>query len=433
MLVFLVCPACRHAGQTAEPASSVGRGRGQPLTLDFSQPSLKTPTLSQQGPAPKPSFSLKFVHEQVLEPGLSFKNIPVGGLSALAWDSQNKMFLALSDDKGNKGFPPRFYQFRLSQKKDRYHLDLINHVILRDKKGQHFVPIDPEGMAILYDSDRSSPGPAGQQNPFSARILISSEGAQLPTLKAPPQVFVFNTKGQWQSSFPVWDMYWRPRQTGKWGVKENKAFEALSLDPEQANMYWATESSLHQDDSSERTAVQNRQFIRITRQSIKNKALRLKGVNKHQQYAYPMDLFMEKGNMQGTNGLTDFVALGNKKLITLERAYLKKKGLSGDRKMDANLARLFLTDCSQASNVFLKKSLNKGDFVACQKTMMADLSSLSSLSSLSKVKVDNMEGLALGPEISKGTYLLVLVSDNNFSSRQKTQFLFFHYSLKDRE
>ena len=417
--------ACHHAHKVTEPAKVAEPAPGDSLSASRSNGRPKKSGLYQEGQAPDPSFSLQFVHEQVLEPGLRFNNMPVGGLSALTYDSKNKMFLALSDDKGNKGFPPRFYQFRLSKKKDRYHLNLINHVILKDKNGQPFLPIDPEGMALL------------NQTGSEETILISSEGAQLPILKAPPQVFVFNTKGQWWSSFPVWDMYWRPRQIGKWGVKENKAFEALSLDPKQVYMYLATESSLHQDDiSHHRTGFQNRQFIRITRWAIQNKGLRLKkmGPHKHpkskkhsikyQQYAYVMDLFIEKDDMKGANGLTDFVSLGNKKLITVERAYLKKRGLLKDKKMDANWARLFLTDCSQASDVFRKKSLSKGDFVTCSKTLIGDLSSLA------KTKIDNIEGIAFGPKVSNETHLLVLVSDNNFNSKQKNQFLFFHYSNK---
>ena len=383
-------------------------------------PSQSSPVYFKEGPSPTPSFSLKFVHEQILKQGLSFQKIPVGGLSALTYDSQNRVFLALSDDKGNKGFPPRFYKLRLLNKNLKPHLKLIDQVVLRDSKGNPFIPIDPEGMVILYDHKLKKTHKTGH-------LFISSEGAQMPSLKAPPQIFKFNTKGDWLSSMPVWDVYWRPDQIGQWGVKENKGFEALSVDPLQKHIYFATEQALHQD-VFQGDVFQNRQYIRITKWDLKNKAKAIK----YKQYLYPMNIFMEKDNMKGLNGLTDFISLGDQKLIVVERAYLKKKKGSNQRKMDANWVRLFLADCSQASNVAKYKNLNQlarfnkvlsKKILTCGKTLISDLSTLS------HIKVDNIEGIALGPQISKGKYWLVLVSDNNFSLKQKNQFLFFHFQL----
>ena len=108
-------------------------------------------------------------------------------------------------------------------------------------------------------------------------------------------------------------------------------------------------------------------------------------------------------------------------MLTVERAYLKDESISGDRKTDANLVRLFLTDCSAADDVSKYQELKKGRFVTCGKRLLADLSAIIGDG------VDNIEGITIGPAVSKKGYLLVLVSDNNFSHTQKTQFLFFHY------
>jgi hypothetical protein len=40
-------------------------------------------------------------------------------------------------------------------------------------------------------------------------------------------------------------------------------------------------------------------------------------------------------------------------------------------------------------------------------------------------KVDNIEGITLGPKLPDGRQSVVLVSDNNFSPSQVTQFLLF--------
>ena len=248
----------------------------------------------KEGTPPIPSFSLKFINEQVLPKNQPFQNMPVGGLSALTYDSKNKLFLALSDDKGNKGFPPRFYKFKLSIKNSRYFLKLVDQVILRDSKNQPFTPIDPEGMALLYNSDfnvADNKAPKKNQSskkPQSIRkalfndplLLISSEGAQMPSLLAPPQIFSFNLKGQWSASLPILDSYWRASQVGKWGVKENKAFEALSIDPKQKYVYFATEASLHQDDITPsfayKTKPKNQQYIVLTSGTLNKRVYFLK-------------------------------------------------------------------------------------------------------------------------------------------------------------
>jgi 3-phytase/alkaline phosphatase D len=45
------------------------------------------------------------------------------------------------------------------------------------------------------------------------------------------------------------------------------------------------------------------------------------------------------------------------------------------------------------------------------------------------VRLDNVEGMTLGPTLPDGRQSLVLVSDNNFSTRQETQFLAFALNL----
>jgi hypothetical protein len=45
---------------------------------------------------------------------------------------------------------------------------------------------------------------------------------------------------------------------------------------------------------------------------------------------------------------------------------------------------------------------------------------------MSKIgKIDNFEGMTLGPKLSDGRRTLILVSDDNFVREQKTQFLLF--------
>ena len=356
-----------------------------------------------------------FVNEWVVPHDFRFRGTIVGGLSALAYDPVGDVFLALSDDKGKRGLP-RFYKLKLKKVGDRYGLEFKDVVFLRGRGGEPFMPVDPEGLAV-FGSDR---------------IFISSEGAQLPGLKVPPAVLMFSMAGGWLSTYRLSNMYW-PKDialVGKWGVRENKAFEALSVSPDKTRLYVATESFLHQDDimggnkstesrSKNKVASKSppRGGVRVSRFDIAT--AKLTG-----QFVYLMDHVVLEGGLRGFNGLTDFISLGGDRLLTVERAYLKDPSRATKRKTDANRVRLFLADCSGAGDVSNYGSLwEAGSFVTCGKTELMDLSAI-----LGGGGVDNIEGCAIGPEVVGGARLLVLVSDNNFSRSQRTQFLFFHLS-----
>ncbi len=358
------------------------------------------------GTPPIVSFSLKFINEQVVPYDFPLKDVPVGGLSALSYDPEKNVFIVLSDDKGNTGYPPRFYELKLNVKNIKgktrqYELQLIKQTPLRNRNGQILSQVDPEGVAFFKPD----------------RIFISTEGDQRPDFSPhPPELLMFSSRGRLLSSWGLPEVYWpgpeNLDQVGKWGVKENKGFEALSISPDKSRLYLATELSLHQDDQE---GNNKEQYVRIGRFSMETG--KLAG-----QFVYQMDSDINWENFSGTNGLTDFISLGEQKLITVERVYLKDSSVSSARKTDLNMVRLFLTDCSLASDVSQHKKLQEGKFVTCGKTLLTDLSSILGRG------VDNIEGITIGPEVAKGTHLLVLVSDNNFSQTQKTQFLFFHYS-----
>ena len=367
------------------------------------------------GTPPPVFFSLDFINEQVIKHNFQIEGVPVGGLSALSYNPETNVFIALSDvktalseGKNEKG-SPRFYELKLVDKsegrKRKYELEITKQVFLSNKKTGKLMPIDPEGVALSK----------------SNQMFISSEGAQLPELNiyAPPAVFMFNSKGEWLSSLPLPDMYWPddPDRLEEWGVKENKAFEALSVDSAENQLWLSTESALNQDEQG--GDDENKQYVRISQFDIKTTRM-------NNQFLYQMDSDVEVNNLTGRNGLTDFFSLGGRQLLTVERTYLKDESVAGNRKTDANLVRLFLTDCSGADNVSEHQNLKKGQFVTCGKRLLADLSSIIG------DRVDNIEGITIGPSVKEGGYLLVLVSDNNFNQAQKTQFLFFHY-LPDGE
>ena len=87
-----------------------------------------------------------------------------------------------------------------------------------------------------------------------------------------------------------------------------------------------------------------------------------------------------------------------------------------------NTIRLFHIDARHATDISGRESIDGDDsVVAAKKELLLDLSDLRNDDG-SALALDNIEGLTLGPVIG-GKQTLMLVSDNNFSGTQFTQFV----------
>ena len=125
------------------------------------------------------------------------------------------------------------------------------------------------------------------------------------------------------------------------------------------------------------------------------------------QYAYPLDPIMAPSG--DATGLTALVAVDEDTFLTVERSH----GTS-------NVARVYRAEAGGADDVLGRQSLTRVAPAPMRKTLMADLSTTPDVPAL-----DNLEGIALGPPLAGERQSVVLVSDNNFNSRQVTQILVF--------
>jgi hypothetical protein len=97
--------------------------------------------------------------------------------------------------------------------------------------------------------------------------------------------------------------------------------------------------------------------------------------------------------------------------LTLERSF----GLTGFR------VRLFQATTGGATDTSKIASFKGNATIQpIQKQLVFDLQKLG-------IYIDNLEGMALGARLPDGSQTLLLVSDDNFSKRQVTQFLMFKY------
>ncbi|MEO1591789.1 MAG: esterase-like activity of phytase family protein [Cyanobacteria bacterium J06632_22] len=336
-------------------------------------------------------LSVDFLGEVIL-PAVDFEGTPIGGLSALTYDRNTDRFYALSDDRGGRA-PARFYTLKVQLSTNGFGEVAVEGVTtLKNADGDPFPVrrLDPEGMALT---------PQGT-------LMISSEGS--PRDGAAPFIGQFDLEGQLLTEYRIPERYlFDDGENGQTqGVQENLGFEALTIPPggngyaEPFRLFVGMEGPLLQDlDENPEIPYKNRILHYL--------------VGEYQstlisEHWYPMDL-SPLGAV--SNGLSEIEAVDrNGHFLALERAY----GLQG---LTVKLYQLATGGASDTSAIASLRG-DLSNLTPIQKQMVLSLNDL-------PIEIDNLEGMALGPNLPDRTRSLVLISDNNFSDRQKTQLLLF--------
>lgn len=353
-------------------------------------------------------LSINYLGEYQL-PKMEFEDTPVGGLSALTYDRQLDRFYALSDDRSQLA-PARFYTLKLllnssatgELKLDK--LEVADVTLLKKENSETFAQgrLDPEGIAL---------SPKGT-------VFIASEGAINRGILPAIQEFNLQT-GQQQQSVRIPERYLpnqntTAEQTPR-GIQNNRGFESVAIEPvslaaasgDPYRLFTATESALLQDSLPPDSQQPIR--LRLMHYLIGDVAPPLL-VSEH---LYLLD---QAPSSAIVNGLTDLVTLDAAgHFLSLERTY----GLLGGGAKIYQLATGGATDTSGISNL----NVDISRIEPIKKKLLLDLKELG-------IYLDNLEGIALGPQLPDGSQSLLLVSDDNFKDYQVTQFLLF--GLKSR-
>jgi hypothetical protein len=337
---------------------------------------------------------LEFLGEQIIPTGTMFEGTQLGGLSSLAYDASRDVFYALSDDPSQFN-PARFYTLRLDAtdgRLDAGDVDVVAVTTLRGTDGQAFAPfsLDPEGIALTKDDQLiiTSEGIANSLiDPFIARFDLG--GARLGDL-AVPTAFLPNSP-----------------QTR--GVRQNLGFESAVTNGH--FLFSGTEGALVQDGPA--ASITGGSPARLLRYNLNTGRL-------DRQYVYWTDPIAEPPVPAGSfavNGLVELLPLNNQFLLSMERSF--SVGAPGT----GNTIKLYEIKLSGADDVNGAESIAaKLDRIRpVTKTLLLDLDELG-------IPLDNVEGMAFGPDLPDGRRSLLLVSDNNFSPAGFTQFLLFAVS-----
>jgi hypothetical protein len=340
--------------------------------------------------------AIEFIGQATFPKGLSFQKTEVGGLSGITYDEKNDLYYAISDDRGQKA-PARFYTLKIDLKngslKDNG-VVTVGVTTLLNEDNQTFPPghSDTEGIAFTKEDTVfiSSEGDVGQLiNPFIKQFSLSS-GKVMTTLPIPNKFL--------------------PDKSGKQGIRNNLAFESLTITPDNKHLFTATENALIQDGAAAQSNIGTSSRI-LQYNLISNQP--------EKEFLYQTEPVSQFLNLTGkfASGLPDLVTLDNQgHFLSLERSFT---GLG----FAVSLFQVSLEDADDIHEINSLVAVDSKNIKPVKKKLLLDLRTLD-------VLLDNIEGLTLGSWLPDGKRSLILVSDNNFNSLQRTQFLAFKLKIE---
>ena len=337
---------------------------------------------------------IDFIGRAIFPTGSPFGGTEIGGLSGITYDAEKQVYYAISDDRSSKA-PARFYSLKInlqSGKLEKDQIEFTKVTTLLNENGKNFPEwsLDPEGIAFTGNS-----------------VFVSSEGDVDRQIN--PFIKEFSLDGKLLKTLPIPDLF-LPDDKGTKGIRNNLAFESLTLTPDRKYLFTATENALVQDGAV--PSMQSGSPCRILRYDALNG-------NPERSFVYITEPLPPGANPVGqltTNGLVDLLAIDENRLISLERGFSLETG---------TVIKLFEISLEKGDRIEGLESLKTrlGEISSAQKRLLLDLENL-------KVPLDNIEGLTFGPVLEDGNRGLILVSDNNFSPLQETQILGFKIKVQ---
>jgi len=339
-------------------------------------------------------ISLDYLGQQIIPHAYIFQNTLVGGLSSIDYDRATDRYAAVSDDRSNKN-PARFYGLRLDYDIAGFKSWKMTSVdFMKQRDGTVFPKpgfldngiVDPEALRF---------------SPNGKTYLWASEGNAKEGIN--PFIREMARDGTYIRDFTVPEEF---KVGPEKGIRDNLAFEGLTLDMDKTSFLVSTEGPLIQDGAE--ATVTHSADVRLVQMDLKS------GQPIH-EYVYSVEPIQKEALPIGNfsiNGVVDLLAIGPQKYIVVERSFSMGVGLS---------VRLYIMDTHEATDVLKVKSLKGAHYKRATKKLLLDLGSLG-------IAIDNIEGITFGKRLQDGRSSLVLISDDNFSSLQVTQILAFAVS-----
>ena len=324
--------------------------------------------------------------------------LPFGGLSGLAPLGEGR-YLAVCDERDGA----RVYRLRVTGEGATLQV-APEDVIALDVGGSAPSELDPEAIVVT---------PQGT-------MIVASEGIGNAEPRVAPSLIEYRTDGRFIREIALPDRF-TPNPIGPQmrGARDNAALESLTITPTGDRLFTGLETALVQD--GEPAGVGRGAVARIL-EFVRGDG----GYSARREFAYriePVEPAPFTAALTVT-GLVELLALSDERLLALERTYMAERRNPGDRGGSLNRIRLFLIALRGATDVSGLDTLNGATFTPVAKSLILDLSTVGGLTP-ELATLENFEGMAVGPTLADGSRSLLLVSDDNFHSTQRTSFLLF--------
>jgi hypothetical protein len=301
----------------------------------------------------------------------SFGGVPVGGLSAIAYDRRTRGHVSVEDHSGTQA--ARLFFFR-----DPAAPEVTGTLVLTEPDGTAYdgSNFDGEGLAVLPNGD----------------FLVSSE--------TEPSIRVFDRTGRQRGSLEV-PARFQVAPAGE--ATTNATLEGLGISPDGRYVYAAMEGTLSGDAPTSGEAVWRRLLVYRAHGG---------GYRLTRQIGYQVD---------PGNRIADVAVYGDGRLLILEAAYSSDTG---------NTIRLYaVRNADRAPDVSAVANLSAApsrDVV--RKELVSDLVHCPTLGATSPQRqtnplLDNYEGLQVDALPGLREARIHLISDDNFSATQVTRVL----------
>lgn len=323
--------------------------------------------------------------------GVVFEGGGYGGISGIDHDPRSGLWAFISDDKSERG-PSHAFLGRLNLRPGAPCGPTLEVMIpLRREDGATF----PDRKAGTEAAD----GEAIRFDPKGHDLVWATEGDY--EHRYPPAIRHMRRDGV-PVARPIAPEGLRFQSDGVAGARKNATFEGLSWSVDGRSLWVSMEGPLVQDGPV--PSVAEGGLIRLSRL---DRSGRLQA-----QYAYRIDPVQAASPVGvGDNGVSEILALDDRRLLVLERSGVKQ----ADGRYDYHV-RLYLADLSRAEDVSRRVSLADGPVRIAAKRLLLNFDRLG-------IRIDNLEAMAWGPRQKDGARTLVLVSDDNYDANQINQIL----------
>ncbi len=330
-----------------------------------------------------------------------FMGTTIGGLSGIDYDPKNDRYFLICDDRSAIN-PARFYTVKLALGKsgiDSVQWLSVQSLLQANGKTYPSSKEDPaktpDPEAIRYDASKN-------------QLVWTSEGERIirdkETILTNPAIIRMGLNGQYIDTLPL-PANLLMHATEK-GPRQNGVLEGMTFDNGFKTLYVNVEEPLYEDGPRADLAP-NKAWIRIYQYNLK--------ANKNTaQYAYLLDPVAYPATPATAfkvNGVPDIFAIGNNKLLVMERSF-------STGRLPCTI-KIFEVDLSKAEDISKNASLiTSPPAKPLTKKLLLNMDNLG-------MHVDNVEGMCFGPTLPNGHKTLVMVADNNFQLFETTQFFLF--------